>query len=72
MAGLVSVCRNEKLLKRSPNEMETSFPLIPHWGITLALEDCLWIALFLRQCSTEPSVMFRKLLVAQWVVFHRL
>lgn len=52
--------------------METSFPSIAFWDISLALEDCLWIALFLRQCSTEPSVMFRKLLVAQWVVFHLL
>lgn len=52
--------------------METSFPSIPFWDISLALEDCLWIALFLRQCSTEPSVMFRRLLVAQWVVFHLL
>lgn len=52
--------------------METSFLSIPHWDVTLALEECLWIALFLRQCSTEPSVTFRKLLVSQRAVFHPL
>ena len=52
--------------------METSFPSVPHWDVAMPLEDCLWIALFLRQCSTEPSVMFRKLLVAQWAFFHPL
>ena len=72
MAGLVPVRRNERLLKRSLNEMETSFPSVPHWDVAMPLEDCLWIALFLRQCSTEPSVMFRKLLVAQWAFFHPL
>lgn len=51
--------------------MET-LPSTPCRDITLALQDCLWIALFLRQCSTEPSGMFRKALGAQWVVLHLL